>query len=140
MNIIEQTKSLAESHALEFKDCGNGHVQISGFGKLVNYWPTSRNMTAHVVGQQPVKHCRPWDAVKLCLGGTALKPDKKPSKNGPDFIPKAVRTNPAGVKHLYSGDIPPWEFPTFISAHSDDLRIQAYNLRCEADQMDELNQ
>lgn len=135
-DLVLQTKALAESHALYFKDCGNGHVQISGLGKLVNYWPTSRNMTAHVVGERPIKHCRPWDAVKLCLGGTTLKPGKKPSKNGPDFIPKAVTTNPAGIRHFYSGDTPPWEFPTFISAWSDIFRVRALRLIEKADSLD----
>ena len=131
---IDNTKALAESHALEFKDCGGGHVQIKGHGVLVNYWPDSKNRTAHVVGGESVKHCNPYDAIKLCQTGkkVTLRPKKKPSKHGPDFDPQPVVTNPAGLKHFYTGERPPWEYPTMIVCQPDLLRLQAHELRDQA--------
>ena len=136
---IDQTRMLAESHALEFKDNGGGHIQISGHGIQVNYWPDSKNQTAHMVGGDTIKHCRPFDAVKLCMtkGKTDLRIKKKHvSKNGPDFSLKPVRTNPAGIIHFYSGAIPPWEFPTMIRCESDNIRLESMALRDKADMMD----
>lgn len=136
---IEQVKLLAKTHAIEFKDCGNGHIQLKGHGNLVNYWPTSKAMTAHLVGSNPVKNCRPYDAIKLCMGKTTLSPDKKPSKNGPAFDLKPIITNPAGIVHFYDGSRPPWEFDSLIMAQSDRLRIASMRIRERADAMDSEN-
>lgn len=135
---IQNTEALAKSHGLEFTDCGGGHVQIKGHGVLVNYWPDSKNRTAHILGGQAVKHCNPYDAVKLCMtsGNTTLKPKKAVTKDGPEIDLRPVRTNPAGLKHFYDGDIPPWEFPSKIMCQSDILRLQALELRDAADMMD----
>ena len=136
---IANTKALAESHGLKFKDCSNGHVQIEGHGIQVNYWPNSKKRTACVKNGESVLHCSPWDAVRLAMvsGKPGLKPkNKNISKNGPDFKVKSARTNPAGIKHFYAGNILPWEFPTFIMCQSDRLRIAAYKTRSRADQMD----
>ena len=138
-DIIQQTKGFAESHALKFTDHGAGHVQIEGHGVLVNYYPLSKRQTAHVKGGETIYHCTPWDAVKLCLGSAkkGLRPDKKPSKNGPDFDMTPVSTNPAGIKHFYTGNIPPWEIQgEFIMAASDLLRIEAMEMKFTADAMD----
>jgi len=138
LNEIDKTRLLAETHALKFKDCGGGHVQISGHGILVNYWPLSKKKTVLCKDGEKHTHCSPWDAVQLCLvkAKRGMKP-KKPSTNGPvEELLKPARTNPAGLKHLYSGKIPPWEFPTFIRAYSDQLRIDAHRLREQADMND----
>lgn len=135
IDAIQQTESLAKANALEFKDHGNGHVQISGHGVLVNYYPLSKRRTAYNVSTgETIKDCGPWDAVKLCLTSAknGMKP-KKPSKREPDVKLEPVTTNPAGLKHFYKGDVPPWEHPTFISAHSDLMRMEAYQLREAAD-------
>lgn len=133
-DITQQTKMLAESHALDFKDHGNGHVQISGHGMLVNYWPESKNRTAQISGGETVKHCSPFDAVKLCMAQdrVVLKPGKKPSVNGPDFDLKPITTNPAGIKHFYDGSRPPWDFDGLVLCEPDRLRIQASRLLDEA--------
>ena len=107
---IQDTEALAKSHGLDFKDCGNGHVQISGMGRLVNYWPMSKKRTAHRNDGHKETNCRPYDAVKLCMTGTkSIKPDKKPSDNGPSFDLKPIKTNLSGLKRFYSGEVPPWD-------------------------------
>lgn len=136
---IDNTRALAKSHALEFKDCGGGHVQIKGNGILVNYYPDSKNRTAYIAGGETIKHCNPYNAVKLCLVGNKkvkLKPKKKPSKHGPAFDPKPVTTNPAGIRNFYNGEKPPWEYPTKIMCQSDRLRIAAMRIRERADRME----
>lgn len=137
---MTNTEALAKSHALEFADHGGGHVQIKGHGVLVNYWPDSKNRTAYVVGGPTVKHCNPYDAIRLCLtsGKTTLKPKAKPSNRGPDFDVRPHHANPAGIKHFYDGDKPPWEYPAMIRCESDNIRIRAMHLRDEADAMDAL--
>jgi len=140
-NSKDQTRLLAESHSIDYKDCGNGHIQLSGHGVQVNYWPESKNMTAHIAGGKTVKHCRPFDAIKLCMtnGKTELKVSKKHvTKNGPNFEIKSITTNPAGLVHFYSGNIPPWEFDTVIRCHSDNLRLQAMHIRDKADILDNI--
>ena len=119
MDIITQIKQLCRAHSLGFKDCGNGHVQIIGKGALVNYWPHSKKLTAHVVGGESVKHCQPYDAVKLALVKTTsnsrvrnnLKPrNKSITKKGPsDKILKPISMNLCGLKQAYQGDVPPWD-------------------------------
>lgn len=135
---ISNTKALAESHGLEFTDHGGGHVQIKGHGVLVNYWPDSKNRTAHVLGGGAVKHCNPYDAVKLCMtsGKATLKPKDAVSENGPEVDLRPFTTNPAGVKHFYDGARPPWGFPSKIMCESDNIRVQALALRDAADAMD----
>lgn len=142
MGAAQEVKAMAVAHGLEFKDCGEGHLQIKGHGALVNYYPESKRQTAF--RQHPGKkkasipYATPWDAVSLCLDGAhgEVKPKRKRSKNGPDFNVKPVRTNPAGIRHFYQGETPPWEFPTFICSASDKMRITATRLRDRADAMD----
>lgn len=137
---ILQTQRLAESHALIFKDCGKGHVQIRGHNVLVNYWPESAKRTAYnVTTGEKLTNCTPWDAVRLCLktADKRVRPDKKPSENGPDFATDPITTNPAGIVHLYRGKRPPWDLPgDFRMTKSDQLRVQARRLLDEAEQYD----
>lgn len=139
-DVIEQTKGYAESHGLEFKDCGNGHVQIKGHGALVNYYPMSKRRTAFnsTTGRTDT-HCTPWDAVKLCMNSAKeeIKPKAKPSKRGPDFDVKPAKTK-TWVKNLYFGEVPPWDesLGDFRMAPSDVLRVQAKELLAQADFVD----
>ena len=143
MDLVQETKMLAEAHGLIFKDCGNGHVQLSNHGVLLNYWPNSKGRTAHIpqTGQKQ-SNCSPWDAVSLCLNAAkpGMRPDvirkKKLPKNKPKVNLGSTKTNPAGIKHLYSGETPPWEFKDFMMAHSDRLRIRALRLKEKANQLD----
>jgi 5-methylcytosine-specific restriction endonuclease McrA len=48
MSIIAKMRKLAESQGLTVKDCGKGHIQITGGPMLVNYWPDSRKRTCYV--------------------------------------------------------------------------------------------
>lgn len=134
-DLLADVKGLAESHGLQFKDCGGGHVQLLGHGSLVNYWPLSKKRTAHRVSDSRREtSVTPWDAVRLCLGAAkagmrpkAAKYAKK--KQRPDFDIRPIKTNPAGLAHFYSGNRPPWEYPTFIAANSDLTRLAALDLR-----------
>lgn len=148
-NPITELKSLAEAHGIEFKDCENGHIQLTAHGNLFNYWPNSKKKTLY----SPTldlreNHVTPWDAIRLCM--SKAKPGMRPKqnrdipKNKPSFELKAVNRNPAGLKHLYIGDIPPWEGAGFgFGSAGDELRHQAYQktqeaiiLRAQADEMD----
>ncbi|MCG8434404.1 MAG: hypothetical protein MJA83_10270 [Gammaproteobacteria bacterium] len=140
---IKETELLAKSYGLEFKNCGNGHLQLSNHGVLLNYWPNSKGRTAHMpqTGQKQ-SNCSPWDAVSLCLNAAksgmrpALLKKKKLSKNKPKVNLGSTKTNPAGIKHLYDGETPPWEFKDFMMAHSDRRRIAALRILQKADAMD----
>ena len=139
MDKITEVQKLAEANALKFKDCGNGHVQISNHGVLVNYWPESAKRTVHVAGGESQKHCSPWDAVRLCLlsGKPGLKPkNKRITKNRPQVDLTDMKTNPANIRNFYDGKLPPWEHQTFIACEPDNIRICAYNLICEAEAME----
>jgi hypothetical protein len=140
-DLIKNTEQLAKANALKFTDHGNGHVQIEGHGTLVNYWPNSKSRTAHIKNGETVKHCSPWDAVRLCLTKSSqyIKP-KKVSKNAPAVELEPIKTNPAGIKNFYNGKAAPWDFDEFIICQSDQLRIDAYKLKVEADQMECLTQ
>ena len=133
MSAIADTQALAASHGLEFRDLGNGHVQIIGHGVLVNYWPLSKRRTAHRVGAQPVANCTPWDAVKLAITtgeSVSLKPPiaRKVARqpNGPQGVGDIYTSNPAGVRHFYRGSRPPWEFPALVMSEPDRIRVEAY--------------
>lgn len=142
---IDATRLYAESRGLTFTDHGDGHVKISGHGQVVHYWPVSKKRTAHRMSDNRiVRACSPWDAIKLLLHGakrTGMAPEGKFTKNPPGKASdlKAITTNPAGLRHLYAGARPPWEFPTFIAAQSDLTRIEAAALRDAADAMDAIN-
>lgn len=149
-DLIEQTRLLAESHALKFEDLGGGHVQVSGHGVLVNYWPNSKARTVYnqTTGER-VKRCQPWDAIKLCLGSakSGIKPksaSKIQKKQKPQGSLEPVKSNPAGFQNFYDGEQPPWEKEgPLIMCQSDRLRAAAYRaesraaaLRHQADEMD----
>lgn len=148
---ISETRRLAESHGLDFRDCGEGHIQIRGNGLVVNYWPMARKQTVYCpeLGRRETG-CTPWNAVKMCMAGGKrdLRPKahKKPPKRGPS--PKDTKTkhsNPAGLCHFYGGDVPPWddslgEFryigTDVMRAHALDLERQAQLERAQADWVD----
>ena len=150
-NLIKETETLCKAYSLQFKDCGNGHVQISGHGLLVNYWPLSAKRTAHcpTTGRKESR-CQPFDVVKMCLQDAkpGMRPMRKKDipKNKPAFSLKPAHTNPAGLKHFYNGDIPPWdvEGDFEFNTESDRLRHRAWEheqgvikLRAKADELDE---
>lgn len=146
---LEQLKTLCQQYSLTLKECSDNHVQVSGHGVLVNYWPTSKRRTAHRVGSDPVKDCQPFDVIKLAMAKGAevsLRPKAAKEivkqKAPPDKSPP-MRMNTAGVVNFYSGDIPPWEFKTMISSESDNIRVEAWHLenqviamRARADDME----
>ena len=148
---VKDMEALCKAYAVDFKDCGNGHWQISGHGVLINYWPFSAKKTAHspTTGRKET-NCQPFDAVKMCLheAKPGMRPMKKKDipKNRPAFSLKKIITNPAELKHLYSGEQPPWEGEGFeFLAESDRLRHKAWQfengvikLRAKADELDEV--
>lgn len=140
MDLIEKTKRLAESHSVQFKDCGEGHIQLRAHGNLVNYYPLSKRRTLYSPTlNRRETNCTPWDAVRVCLSEAKKNmkpiPERKLPRNTPQVNLKPVRTNPAGLKHFYDGDIPPWEesaegFQPL--AYSDALRLTAYRMEQNA--------
>jgi len=137
--IIEEIQQMASSYAIEFTDKGNGHIQLSGHGAIVNYYPLSKNKTVYINGKQTIKHCSAYDAIKLCMknGVVGLKPRKKDiSENVADHDFKTRTVNRCGAKHFYSGDKPPWEYPTMIRCWPDILRSEALKLTDEAVKME----
>jgi len=146
-NLTTETKQLAKAYSVEFKDCGSGHIQLKGHGVLVNYWPESKRKTLYSPTlERRETNCLPWDAVRLCLSGAkpGMKPSK-PKKNRANFSLKPVHTNPAKLKHFYTGDTPPWEGEGFeFNSAGDRLRHEAWileqnaiALRVQANEMDE---
>lgn len=147
-DLVLETEQLAEAYSVKFKDCGNGHIQLSAHGNLMNYYPLSkrRSIYSPTLNRQETD-CSPWDAVRLCLSEAKLgmKP-KKPKKNRADFDLTPLATNPAGLKHFYKGKIMPWDdsLGNFeMGSESDVIRIEAYQLeenavilRVKADEMD----
>ena len=146
-NPIFDTKALCEAHGLVFTDCGNGHIQIKGCGRMVNYWPLSKKQTAYRDDGRKETNCRPYDAVRLCMGkDVSLASKQQPAKNRPQIDLEPIVTNPAGLKHFYSGDLPPWEesLGNFELYYTDSIRMAAYRLEQDAMEMriaaDEIDQ
>lgn len=140
-DLIKETRDLAKAYSVTFKDCGNGHVQLTAHGNLINYWPNSKKKSVYSPTlDRRESHVLPWDAVKLCLseakkGMRVKKPTGKTweQKKGPGFSLDNVTANPSGLKHFYSGYIPPWEGDGFeFESVSDELRYRANRLRSEA--------
>lgn len=137
MSDLLDIQRLAESHGLTFKDCGNGHVQISGHGNLVNYYPFSkrRSLWSPTLNRRET-NCTPWDAVRLCMNQAkqGMKPKAKPPRNRPEVDLTPVHTNPAGLRHFYKGDVPPWDesLGDFQLLGTDPIRAAAYELEQDA--------
>jgi hypothetical protein len=67
--IVDDLKKRAEQRGLTIQCVSEGHYKVSGKDNIVvNYWPTSKNRTAHVDGTKAgVKGCTPEDVIKLAL-------------------------------------------------------------------------
>ena len=71
MDTVEQLTQLCHDHALYLEHKGLGHYPIYNKENdvLVNYWPTSKNRTAHVRGASAgIRGVTPEQVVKLALG------------------------------------------------------------------------
>ena len=139
MNKIQELENMAKAYGLEFSNKGNGHIQLSNHGYLVNYWPNSKKQTVFTVDGEKHYHCSNYDAVKICLkeAKVGAKPDKKRLKENVaqhDFKPKIMKK--PKPRHLYSGDKPPWEYPTMIRCWSDIWRSEAYELQTKAETLE----
>ena len=118
MNNIQELENMAKSYGLEFANKGNGHVQLSNHGFMVNYWPNSKKKTVHTSDGETHSYCSNYDAVKICMKGAKVgaKPDKKRLKENVahgSFKPKSMKK--PKPRHLYDGDKPPWEYPSMIT-------------------------
>ena len=129
MENLTELENMCRSYALKYEDKGNGHIQISGHGCMVNYYPLSKRRTVYCNGVT-TKDCSFFDAIKICQqnGATNIKvKNKNISKSVARGSFKTQKTESV-VKHLYSGDTPPWEYPTRIMCWSDIYRIEAQKL------------
>lgn len=143
-NQAAKLKRLAERNGLKFKDCGMGHLQVSGPNVMVNYWPESKRRTAFIsagrsAGQSSsIPHCRPEDVINLCLkNAEPTAPPKSPaSTRRRAYKDKSPRATQGQVRHCYRGETPPWEFPgPIIHCASDLFRLEAYDLETKAAQL-----
>ena len=135
MNIIQELENMAKSYGLEFANKGNGHIQLSNHGFLVNYWPLSKNRTVHTSDGITHKHCSNYDAVKICMKNAKVgaKPIKKKIKeNVADHDFKPHQSKKPKPRNLYSGEKPPWEYQSMIQCWSDIWRNEAYELQQRA--------
>jgi len=57
-------------------------------------------------------------------------------KSTTKFTDQPKTTNPAGIKHLYTGKLAPWEYTTNILCYPDLLRLEAHLLLQEAEQQE----
>ena len=65
---MDRLVKLASDKGLKVKDCGNGHLQITGGPLLVNYYPTSKRRTAYVGSTREGRHgVTPEKAVEFAL-------------------------------------------------------------------------
>lgn len=68
MKSITQLLKLAEPHGLTVKDCGNGHLQITGGPLLVNYYPESKRRSAYIAGTtQRYEHVSIQKAIEMAM-------------------------------------------------------------------------
>lgn len=106
---IQELRQLCDSYTVKLEEFGNGHCRLSNHGVSLDYWPNSKKRTVFKDGQR-IEHVSPFDAVQLLKRDAQVsvrKPKKRPT--APPKNIKPARTNPAGLKHFYEGDDPPWE-------------------------------
>lgn len=137
---LQEIKSLAALNGIEVKECGNGHIQLRKGKTVVNYYPWSKQMTAwDASAKERHKHVCPEEAMAIVLRSLPKEKGKRSPKpvKAPVAPRESLQTNPAGIKNLYEGGTPPWDFPTFICSDSDRKRMAAYRLRRRADDLEE---
>jgi len=139
-DLLHEIEALAVLAGVTVKDCGNGHIQLRLGKNLVNYYPNSPRKTAYnaTTGER-CHHYSPGQAIALC-GSTTPRPPRVPKEPVESAVSEewqTLTTNPAGIKNLYQGETPPWEFDTFICSQPDRLRIAAYKMRRKADGLEQ---
>lgn len=96
-------KALAEKQGLTARDCGNGHWQVRGGARIVNYYPDRG--TVYVCGDSGSKrNCKPERAVQAALAGP-LKPQELPKSAGSFAVqkPEAKPVEKSGSYKLKGG-------------------------------------
>ena len=142
-DLTQQTQALAKAKGLSFKDCGGGHIQVKNGKTVVNYYPEAKNRTIwRNFPKLRASNCSPHDVIQACLSAETVKHEGKELKapRRQDSKPQRVlQTNPSGIKHLYSGELPPWDerLGSFISSYPDLLRVAAYRIKSELAAMEQ---
>jgi len=136
-DVLTEIELMCQSYAIQFTHKGNGHVQLRGHGCLVNYYPLSKKKTVFCNGKTTT-NCLPYDAIRICKlnGKVGLKPKNKTIKKNAPYDGYGVQHSECLIKHPYSGEKPPWDYPTLIMCYPDLLRIRAKKLLEEADNME----
>ena len=115
--IWAETVALADQNELTVVMKTDNHWHILGKGVRVNYYPFSKNQTAHVDGTYiSVVQCSPADAVKLALTPPNPKKVMKhwgKSKPKPVVVALDVEQSDGSVKTQHLSNQPtgaaPWE-------------------------------
>lgn len=112
INLVNDLKHLAGQRGLTVTLVSNGHFKVSGYEDVVvNYWPGSKNRTAHVEGTSAgVKGCSPLDVIKLATSlpkiGT-LDPDHKAKRV--NRIKDRMDAETIAAASSESTSTPPWK-------------------------------
>ena len=92
-------KSLAKKHGVEYKERGNGHIQLKG-ALLVNYYPQSKAKTAYIAGTtEGKKNVTPKQAIQMCF--TEPSGIKKKDKRKGNSRLKRQRMIDKGIKNCH---------------------------------------
>lgn len=143
MNITDELRNLCQSYSMNLKEFPGGHFRVSNHGSSVDYWPTSKKMTARKDGVNTY-HCSPFDVIQICLQGSKVSINRKRGPVGKKAPPKNIEPirNEGVLKHFDTREIP-WEGERWM-AESDKLRWEAWllenkviELRAIADSMDD---
>ena len=87
-------ETIAKKHGVEYKDCGNGHIQLRG-KLLVNYWPDSKNMSAYIAGTRgKLSHVSPKEAVLMALKPPEINKNTKKRKSTKASRKRMLAKNP----------------------------------------------
>jgi len=88
---VNQVIKAANKAGVEFKDCGNGHIQLKG-QLLVNYYPQSSKCSAYVAGTRKRRTwVSPAQAVEMAKAPPPISPNNKRRRNTKPIKEKLFR-------------------------------------------------
>jgi hypothetical protein len=104
---VSEMYRLAEEKGMTVQEVSPGHYHVINGDVLVNYWPCSKQRSAHVKGHKKgLVHCSAEDVIKLAAGTFF---DEKDMQKPPKAVPclKIV----TGAVKASTGATPPWDMP-----------------------------
>lgn len=113
-HLIDELKRLADQRGLtvELVSDASGHWRVQGFEDvIVNYWPGSKNKTAHVDGVNAgVRNCYPMDVIRLATTrppARSLQPKHREKRI--ERIREKMDKEAVQAMSSESTSVPPWE-------------------------------